>query len=224
MNIKLLTVQHLEFGSLKGDCIGSSEPAHVKMPHCWKSCVATGFVRTDPSPFVIFSGVQSYQIQTSSGLGSSEYQESTETYSQPYPGSGSTEEPKHPYPSPGSTKDHQPYPGSGSAEEINHPNPSPGSAKAYSHPYPSSGSREESKHPIPSPGSAKAYNHTCPICLKSFRTRSHLNRHSLIHTGAKPYACDICGKCFNQKSSVKSHKLIHIKEKIGDVINKSSYM
>ena len=33
MTVKLLTEHHLEFLSLKG----SSEPSHVKMPHCWKS-------------------------------------------------------------------------------------------------------------------------------------------------------------------------------------------
>ena len=37
MNVKLLTEHHLEFLSLKGGCTGSSESAHLKMPHCWKS-------------------------------------------------------------------------------------------------------------------------------------------------------------------------------------------
>ena len=37
MNVKLLTEHHLEFLSLKGGCIGSSESTLVKMPHCWKS-------------------------------------------------------------------------------------------------------------------------------------------------------------------------------------------
>ena len=37
MAVKLLTVHHLEFQSLKGGCIGSSESTLVKMPHCWKS-------------------------------------------------------------------------------------------------------------------------------------------------------------------------------------------
>ena len=37
MIVKLLTEHHLEFVSLKGDCRGSSESTHVKMPHCWKS-------------------------------------------------------------------------------------------------------------------------------------------------------------------------------------------
>ena len=39
MIIKLLTEHHLEFLSLKGGYRGSSESTHVKMPHCWKSCV-----------------------------------------------------------------------------------------------------------------------------------------------------------------------------------------
>ena len=33
MIVKLLTEHHLEFLSLKGGCTGSSESAHVKMPH-----------------------------------------------------------------------------------------------------------------------------------------------------------------------------------------------
>ena len=39
MIAKLLTEHHLEFISLKGGYIGSSESTHVKMPHCWKSHV-----------------------------------------------------------------------------------------------------------------------------------------------------------------------------------------
>ena len=40
MRVKLLTVHHLVFLSFKGGCTGSSEYAHVKMPHSWKSHVA----------------------------------------------------------------------------------------------------------------------------------------------------------------------------------------
>ena len=35
-----MTVQHLEFLSLKGGCTGSSKSTLVKMPHCWKPHVA----------------------------------------------------------------------------------------------------------------------------------------------------------------------------------------
>ena len=37
MIVKLLTEPIWNFLSLKGDCTGSSESTHVKMPHCWKS-------------------------------------------------------------------------------------------------------------------------------------------------------------------------------------------
>ena len=37
MIVKLLTEHHLEFISLKGGYIGSSESTLVKMSHCWKS-------------------------------------------------------------------------------------------------------------------------------------------------------------------------------------------
>ena len=39
MTVKLLAEQNLEFLSLKGGYIGSSEPTPVKMPQCWKSHV-----------------------------------------------------------------------------------------------------------------------------------------------------------------------------------------
>ena len=39
MTVKLLTEHNLEFVRLKGGGTGSSEPTHVKMPHCWKSHV-----------------------------------------------------------------------------------------------------------------------------------------------------------------------------------------
>ena len=37
MIVKLLTEHHLEFLSLKGGWVGSSESTLVRMPHCWKS-------------------------------------------------------------------------------------------------------------------------------------------------------------------------------------------
>ena len=37
MSVKLLTEQHLEFLSSKGDWTGSSESTLFKIPHYWKS-------------------------------------------------------------------------------------------------------------------------------------------------------------------------------------------
>ena len=39
MIVKLLTEHHMEFLSLNGGCIGSSESTLVKMSNCWKSHV-----------------------------------------------------------------------------------------------------------------------------------------------------------------------------------------
>ena len=44
LSVKLLSEQHLEFLSLKGDCTCSSESTHVEMPHCWKSHVTAQFI------------------------------------------------------------------------------------------------------------------------------------------------------------------------------------
>ena len=43
MIVKLLTVHHLEFLSLKGGCRGSSESTLVKMTNYWKSHAAAQF-------------------------------------------------------------------------------------------------------------------------------------------------------------------------------------
>ena len=41
MSVKLLNEHHLECLSLKGGYAGSFESTLVKMPHCWKSHMAT---------------------------------------------------------------------------------------------------------------------------------------------------------------------------------------
>lgn len=50
----------------------------------------------------------------------------------------------------------------------------------------------------------------CNICGKSFRTRWHLERHMLIHTGEKPFSCEVCGRRFNLKHNWKTHMLVHL--------------
>lgn len=52
---------------------------------------------------------------------------------------------------------------------------------------------------------ASKKDHVCPFCGKSFKGKWFLNRHVMIHTGAKPFKCEFCFKGFNQKSSLKSH-------------------
>ena len=56
MTAELLTEHQLEFLSLKGGCIGSSESTLGKMQHCWKSRVAAQIL----IPFILING---YSIQ-----------------------------------------------------------------------------------------------------------------------------------------------------------------
>ncbi|XP_066999116.2 zinc finger and SCAN domain-containing protein 31 [Anabrus simplex] len=51
--------------------------------------------------------------------------------------------------------------------------------------------------------------HICSQCGKSFRTPSKLNRHTLVHSGEKPYSCKYCGKTFQQKVSLGYHISVH---------------
>ena len=45
MTAELLTEYHSKLLSLTEGCTGSSESTHLKMPHCWKSCVAAHFFK-----------------------------------------------------------------------------------------------------------------------------------------------------------------------------------
>lgn len=51
--------------------------------------------------------------------------------------------------------------------------------------------------------------HQCNICSKTFRCKSHCDRHKMTHSGAKPFLCETCGTGFNQKKSLKLHMLSH---------------
>ena len=64
MSIKLLTVHHLEFLSLKGGCTGSSESRLVKIPHCWKSHVAAHIYCSAKSSSILFdsNGVKRTEV------------------------------------------------------------------------------------------------------------------------------------------------------------------
>ncbi|XP_067099565.1 zinc finger protein 770-like [Osmerus mordax] len=54
-----------------------------------------------------------------------------------------------------------------------------------------------------------AKKHTCTVCLKSFNSSYHLQRHIPTHSQLKPFECETCGKAFKQKAHLKSHSQSH---------------
>ncbi|XP_054831444.1 zinc finger protein 287-like [Eublepharis macularius] len=54
---------------------------------------------------------------------------------------------------------------------------------------------------------------SCPVCGKTFRSKSLLDRHWRSHTGEKPYKCLECGKGFIQNGSLIAHQRFHTGEK-----------
>eukprot|EP00057_Strongylocentrotus_purpuratus_P035026 XP_797466.3 PREDICTED: uncharacterized protein LOC592869 isoform X1 [Strongylocentrotus purpuratus] len=52
----------------------------------------------------------------------------------------------------------------------------------------------------------------CSTCGKIFKSWQQLQRHSLIHSGLKPYSCSMCDRSFIQKNSLK----IHMRQHTGD--------
>jgi KRAB domain-containing zinc finger protein len=49
----------------------------------------------------------------------------------------------------------------------------------------------------------------CDQCGKSFRQKSDLIQHQVVHTGERPYECSKCGKSFSQRSSFFQHQKCH---------------
>lgn len=47
------------------------------------------------------------------------------------------------------------------------------------------------------------------MCPKSFANSQSLLRHSMTHTGHKPFKCDVCCKSFSQAPTLKRHQRIH---------------
>ena len=61
--VKILTEHHLEFLSLKGGCTCSSESTLVKIPHYWKSHVATHIGMFLPCRVPTFNGQKLLKVQ-----------------------------------------------------------------------------------------------------------------------------------------------------------------
>lgn len=53
----------------------------------------------------------------------------------------------------------------------------------------------------------------CPVCRKTFKQNTALQRHITCHTGERPFDCTVCGKTFRQKGSLQIHMRRHTGEK-----------
>ena len=66
MIVRLQTEPHLEFLSVKGGYIGSSESTLVKMPHCWKSHVTAHYSFLSQGPSHCGEGLNMTEISSTS--------------------------------------------------------------------------------------------------------------------------------------------------------------
>lgn len=51
-----------------------------------------------------------------------------------------------------------------------------------------------------------AFTHQCPVCLKHYKRREHLQRHRNSHTSERPYRCHSCDGRFQRADVLRRHR------------------
>lgn len=64
---------------------------------------------------------------------------------------------------------------------------------------------QQHSNPLLNSASSSKLRHECVYCGKRFPTPSKLQRHSLSHTGEKPFSCNVCMKKFSQMAHLRNH-------------------
>lgn len=50
--------------------------------------------------------------------------------------------------------------------------------------------------------------HQCQLCQYSTYNSGHLKRHTLTHTGERPFVCPVCSQRFTLKENLKKHLVL----------------
>jgi hypothetical protein len=56
-----------------------------------------------------------------------------------------------------------------------------------------------------SPVATISGHHQCPVCLKRYKRREHLQRHGVSHTSERPYRCTSCNGAFQRADVLRRH-------------------
>ncbi|KAG5447317.1 hypothetical protein CSKR_109853 [Clonorchis sinensis] len=66
-----------------------------------------------------------------------------------------------------------------------------------------------------------AINHECTVCKRWFECNRDLRRHSIVHTGERPFTCTLCDKSYTSAFGLQRHQLTAHQEQRKPVATKA---